>query len=212
MPNYFSRFVWIFLNSTSGYVCLLRHRWTGRYEAHLWDSSCKKEGQSRKGRQGQWRVCQFFVFCFSFHCLLLFQFLICGIPCHWLVLVLLRCVCHSQLPNNKTQCTLVSLLHSSTFKFLFFLVSFQNLKKKKKSHARIEVDLYDTPNWILLTGGYDREEKAARAYDLAALKYWGPSTHLNFTVIICSLFLSCSYISCHFFLRLWYFSPSFLVG
>ncbi|CAA0839702.1 AP2-like ethylene-responsive transcription factor ANT [Striga hermonthica] len=57
-----------------------RHRWTGRYEAHLWDNSCKKEGQSRKGRQG----------------------------------------------------------------------------------------------------GYDMEEKAARAYDCAALKYWGPSTHINF--------------------------------
>ena len=33
-----------------------------------------------------------------------------------------------------------------------------------------------------LLGGYDREEKAARAYDLAALKYWGPSTHINFPV------------------------------
>jgi hypothetical protein len=29
-------------------------------------------------------------------------------------------------------------------------------------------------------GGYDKEEKAARAYDLAALKYWGPSTTINF--------------------------------
>jgi hypothetical protein len=28
------------------------------------------------------------------------------------------------------------------------------------------------------------EEKAARAYDLAALKYWGPSTHINFPVIL----------------------------
>ncbi|CAL5376092.1 unnamed protein product [Camellia sinensis] len=28
--------------------------------------------------------------------------------------------------------------------------------------------------------GYDMEAKAARAYDLAALKYWGPSTHINF--------------------------------
>lgn len=26
------------------------------------------------------------------------------------------------------------------------------------------------------------EVKAAKAYDLAALKYWGPSTHINFTV------------------------------
>jgi len=31
---------------------LCRHRWTGRYEAHLWDNSCRREGQSRKGRQG----------------------------------------------------------------------------------------------------------------------------------------------------------------
>ncbi|KAK8642646.1 hypothetical protein V6N13_011983 [Hibiscus sabdariffa] len=65
---------------TFQYRGVTRHRWTGRYEAHLWDNSCKKEGQTRKGRQG----------------------------------------------------------------------------------------------------GYDMEEKAARAYDLAALKYWGPSTHINF--------------------------------
>ncbi|CAI0412624.1 unnamed protein product [Linum tenue] len=62
-----------------------RHRWTGRYEAHLWDNSCRREGQSRKGRQGG-------------------------------------------------------------------------------------------------SGGYDKEEKAARAYDLAALKYWGPSTTTNFPI------------------------------
>ncbi|QCE16437.1 AP2-like factor [Vigna unguiculata] len=67
---------------TSQYRGVTRHRWTGRYEAHLWDNSCKKEGQTRKGRQG----------------------------------------------------------------------------------------------------GYDMEEKAARAYDLAALKYWGPSTHINFSI------------------------------
>ncbi|XP_061338947.1 AP2-like ethylene-responsive transcription factor ANT [Gastrolobium bilobum] len=68
---------------TSQYRGVTRHRWTGRYEAHLWDNSCKKEGQGRKGRQ-------------------------------------------------------------------------------------------------VYLGGYDMEEKAARAYDLAALKYWGPSTHINF--------------------------------
>ncbi|KAK8964571.1 AP2-like ethylene-responsive transcription factor ANT [Platanthera guangdongensis] len=67
---------------TSQYRGVTRHRWTGRYEAHLWDNSCKKEGQTRKGRQG----------------------------------------------------------------------------------------------------GYDMEEKAARAYDLAALKYWGPTTHINFSL------------------------------
>ncbi|XP_042382966.1 AP2-like ethylene-responsive transcription factor CRL5 [Zingiber officinale] len=68
---------------TSQYRGVTRHRWTGRYEAHLWDNSCKKEGQTRKGRQ-------------------------------------------------------------------------------------------------VYLGGYDMEEKAARAYDLAALKYWGTCTHINF--------------------------------
>lgn len=31
-------------------------------------------------------------------------------------------------------------------------------------------------------GAYDEEEAAARAYDLAALKYWGPTTITNFPV------------------------------
>lgn len=31
----------------------IRHRWTGRYEAHLWDKNSWNETQSKKGRQGQ---------------------------------------------------------------------------------------------------------------------------------------------------------------
>ncbi|CAN6570983.1 unnamed protein product [Malus baccata var. baccata] len=36
------------------------------------------------------------------------------------------------------------------------------------------------PNEDIYLGGYDKEKKAARAYDLAALKYWGSTAHINF--------------------------------
>jgi AP2-like factor, ANT lineage len=37
-------------------------------------------------------------------------------------------------------------------------------------------------NSAIFIGGYDKEEKAGRAYDLAALKYWGTATTTNFPV------------------------------
>lgn len=40
----------------------------------------------------------------------------------------------------------------------------------------------------MYSGAYDDEEAAAHAYDLAALKYWGQDTILNFPVSSLSLF------------------------
>uniref|UniRef100_J3MTE8 AP2/ERF domain-containing protein n=1 Tax=Oryza brachyantha TaxID=4533 RepID=J3MTE8_ORYBR len=37
---------------SSAFRGVTRHRWTGRFEAHLWDKNTWNESQSKKGRQG----------------------------------------------------------------------------------------------------------------------------------------------------------------
>ena len=39
-----------------------------------------------------------------------------------------------------------------------------------------------TVSFVKYSGGYDKEDKAARAYDLAALKYWNTAATTNFPV------------------------------
>ncbi|KAK8652464.1 hypothetical protein V6N13_126496 [Hibiscus sabdariffa] len=54
--------------------------------------------------------------------------------------------------------------------------------------GRYEAHLWDKHSWNVTQkkkgkqGAYDEEEAAARAYDLAALKYWGTSTSTNFPI------------------------------
>ncbi|KAH0873823.1 hypothetical protein HID58_071185, partial [Brassica napus] len=54
--------------------------------------------------------------------------------------------------------------------------------------GRFEAHLWDKSSWNSIQnkkgkqGAYDSEEAAAHTYDLAALKYWGPDTILNFPV------------------------------
>uniref|UniRef100_F6HIV8 AP2/ERF domain-containing protein n=1 Tax=Vitis vinifera TaxID=29760 RepID=F6HIV8_VITVI len=57
---------------------------------------------------------------------------------------------------------------------------------KHRWTGRFEAHLWDKSSWNDISnkrgrqGAYYNEEAAARTYDLAALKYWGPTTPLNF--------------------------------
>ncbi|KAK4417692.1 AP2-like ethylene-responsive transcription factor [Sesamum alatum] len=59
---------------------------------------------------------------------------------------------------------------------------------KHRWTGRYEAHLWDKLSWNVTQkkkgkqGAYDDEEAAARAYDLAALKYWGTSTFTNFPI------------------------------
>nr|VDC69523.1 unnamed protein product [Brassica rapa] len=85
------------------------------------------------------------------------------------------------------------------FKFRFLIIGYSNrryadvslylvLSYRHRWTGRYEAHLWDKTTWNQnqnkkgKQGAYDDEEAAARAYDLAALKYWGPGTLINFPV------------------------------
>ncbi|CAI0537664.1 unnamed protein product [Linum tenue] len=116
---------------SSIYRGVTRHRWTGRYEAHLWDKSTWNQNQNKKGKQGS-------------------SFIVLHMLFYWYVLIFV----------NIHAAKVMKLIRSSFYAWNCICDSMR-------------------PVYL---GAYDDEEAAARAYDLAALKYWGPGTLINFPV------------------------------
>jgi AP2-like factor (ANT lineage) len=181
----------LFLGFISVHV-LFRHRWTGRYEAHLWDKNSWNESQNKKGRQGSSSSSSHqshFIFLSKsftviltshFIFLVLFFALTSMVWCWWnsTVYSVSRCVYKS------------SLLYFNIYQIFFLSCNFPNITSKKKWKI---IFFYHLIYGIFSLGAYDDEEAAAHAYDLAALKYWGQDTILNFPVHFHDSKLFCSW-------------------
>ncbi|XP_048434916.1 ethylene-responsive transcription factor WRI1-like [Pyrus x bretschneideri] len=87
-----------------------------------------------------------------------------------------------KLPQKLADQTLVTTMKRSS--------RFRGVSRHRWT-GRFEAHLWDKLSWNVTQkkkgkqvylGAYDKEESAASAYDLAALKYWGASTFTNFPI------------------------------